>query len=142
MYKVKIVAPYKLEKANPTDTGYDLRSVENKTFNFGDYFFLDTGVAIELEYDEASKDHVLPDIQVRGRSGLAFKNKFLAHFGTIDLTYQRKIYVGLAYLGKEPYTIKEKDRIAQLVVCHSTPLDFVQVDSLEESREGFGSSGV
>lgn len=102
------------------------------------------------------------DLQVRGRSSMALKG-FVTHFGTIDDTYHSPVKVVLHYLPTDPrnslqklvnllslglffpptpYTINRGDKIAQLVVSTSIPVDLVTVMNLEEDRGGFGTSGV
>ncbi|MCS6904595.1 MAG: dUTP diphosphatase [Bacteroidia bacterium] len=59
------------------------------------------------------------EAQVRPRSGLAWEAGItvLNTPGTIDADYRGEVKVLLINLGKEPYTIKPGQRIAQLVFC-------------------------
>ena len=86
------------------------------------------------------------EIQVRPRSGLAFKNGItcLNTPGTIDSDYRGEIKVILINLGNEPFTINNGDRIAQLVAAPVTQADFVLTDEIDETKRGtggFGSTG-
>lgn len=87
------------------------------------------------------------EIQVRPRSGLAAKNgvTVLNTPGTIDSDYRGEICVILINLGDEDFTVKNGDRIAQLVVAPVTQGVFVKADSLSDTQRGaggFGSTGV
>lgn len=87
------------------------------------------------------------EIQVRPRSGLAFKNGItvLNTPGTIDSDYRGELKVLLANFGDDDFEIKNGDRIAQIIVAPVTLGDFVQVESLSETERGsggFGSTGV
>lgn len=86
------------------------------------------------------------EIQVRPRSGLAIKNGItcLNTPGTIDSDYRGEVKVILINLGTEDFTIKNGDRIAQLIVSPVTLGQFVQVSELDKTERGeggFGSTG-
>ncbi len=87
------------------------------------------------------------EIQVRPRSGLAFKNgvTVLNTPGTIDSDYRGELKVILINLGDEDFTIKNGDRIAQIVVSPVTIGEFCKVEMISETARGeggFGSTGV
>ena len=87
------------------------------------------------------------EIQVRPRSGLAFKNGItvLNTPGTIDSDYRGELMVILANFGKEEFTVKNGDRIAQVVLAPVTQAAFVQAESLSQTERGeggLGSTGV
>ena len=86
------------------------------------------------------------EIQVRPRSGLAFKNgvTVLNTPGTIDSDYRGELKVILINLGKELFTVKNGERIAQIIVAPVTQGKFVITESLSETGRGaggFGSTG-
>ena len=86
------------------------------------------------------------EIQIRPRSGLAAKNMIsvLNTPGTIDADYRGEIKVILINLGKDNFTIKKGDRIAQMVVCPIIKANFEIVDELPKTprgASGFGSTG-
>ena len=86
------------------------------------------------------------EIQVRPRSGLAAKNgvTVLNTPGTIDSDYRGEVKVILINLGSEDFTIKNGERIAQIVVAPVTLGSFQVVDKLDETERGaggFGSTG-
>lgn len=87
------------------------------------------------------------EIQVRPRSGLAFKNGItvLNTPGTIDSDYRGELMVILANFGKEGFTVKNGDRIAQVVLAPVIQAAFVQAESLSQTERGeggLGSTGV
>ena len=86
------------------------------------------------------------EIQVRPRSGLALKNGItcLNTPGTIDSDYRGEVKVILINLGKEPFTIRNGERIAQLVVKPVVCAGFAPVSILSKTERGaggFGSTG-
>lgn len=87
------------------------------------------------------------EIQVRPRSGLAFKKgvTVINSPGTIDSDYRGEIKVLVVNLGNEPVEILPQDRIAQLVLQQVNQIDWVEVEKLsttERGAGGFGSTGV
>ena len=98
-----------------------------------------TGLYVELPEDM--------EIQVRPRSGLALTEGItvLNTPGTIDADYRGELGVILINLSKYPVTIKNGDRIAQLVFAKMTRIaGFVNVEVIndtERSSGGFGHTG-
>jgi len=98
-----------------------------------------TGVAVAL-----------PDgfeLQVRPRSGLASKHGItvINAPGTVDADYRGEIKIGLINLGREPFTIRWGDRIAQLVlapVCRASLHVVEELADTERSSGGFGHTGL
>lgn len=87
------------------------------------------------------------EIQVRPRSGLAFKNQItvLNTPGTIDSDYRGELKVILINHGKNVFTVEPGMRIAQIVVAPVVQARFIRVDALAESGRGsggFGHTGV
>ena len=86
------------------------------------------------------------EIQVRPRSGLAFKNgvTVLNSPGTIDSDYRGELKVLLINLGNDDFVIKNGERIAQIVVSPVTIGLFELSSCLSETQRGeggFGSTG-
>ena len=86
------------------------------------------------------------EAQVRARSGLALKHGIgLPNgVGTIDSDYRGELKVLLINWGREPFTIRDGDRIAQLVIARYETVEWESVDSLDETDRGtggFGSTG-
>ncbi len=87
------------------------------------------------------------EAQVRPRSGLALREGLtcINSPGTIDADYRGEIRVPMVNLGQVPVTIRDGDRIAQLVVAPVARATFLAVDSLDATlrgEKGFGSTGV
>ena len=81
---------------------------------------------------------------VRGRSGLAYKNGIAVLGGIIDSDYRGDIGVILLNTSDEPLTIKHGDRIAQMIITPYVRGVFTVAESLDETNRGeggFGSTG-
>ena len=87
------------------------------------------------------------EIQVRPRSGLAFKKGItvLNSPGTIDADYRGEISVLLVNLSSEPFVIEDGERIAQLVLASHEQAQWLETEILKDSSRGqggFGSTGT
>lgn len=87
------------------------------------------------------------EAQIRARSGLALKYGItvLNGVGTIDSDYTGNIGVILVNLSNEPFTVKDGERIAQMVVAKHESVTWNSVDVLDNTERGnggFGSSGI
>ncbi|SIR12069.1 dUTP pyrophosphatase [Rhizobium sp. RU35A] len=87
------------------------------------------------------------EVQVRPRSGLAFKNGItcLNTPGTIDSDYRGEVKVLLVNLGDQDFVIERGMRIAQLVVSPVVQAQVQEADGFSETARGaggFGSTGV
>jgi len=89
------------------------------------------------------------EIQVRPRSGLAWKNgvTVLNAPGTIDADYRGEVQIILINHGDQPFTVKRGDRIAQLVPA-AVAVDtlFIESDNgipddTARGAGGFGHTG-
>lgn len=125
----------------PGAAGLDLKSAINHILGPGEFKMIPTNIHIKLpEGYEA---------QVRPRSGLAAKYGISVCNtpGTIDSDYTGQIGVILINHGKTQFTIKEGDRIAQMVINKVEQLNWVPVNNLEalgeteRGQNGFGSTG-
>jgi dUTP pyrophosphatase len=104
----------------------------------GDRVLVPTGLAIALPAGY--------EAQVRPRSGLAVKHgvTVLNSPGTIDADYRGEIGVPLINHGRETFTIRRGERIAQMVVAPVVQVAFEPVGELPTSARGaggFGSTG-
>lgn len=87
------------------------------------------------------------EAQVRPRSGLASKHGISMPNapGTIDADYRGEVKVPLINLGREPFTIEPRMRIAQMVIAPIAHCRIEEVDELDETvrgANGFGSTGT
>ena len=122
-------------------SGMDLAAHIEKTIKIepGKSAIIPTGIAISIPKNF--------EIQIRPRSGLAAKNQIsvLNTPGTIDSDYRGEIKVILINLGKKSFTIENKKRIAQMVLCPIVKAKIKEVKSLEKTDRGvggFGSTGT
>tara|TARA_Y100000768_G_scaffold382480_1_gene362901 strand:+ start:2044 stop:2481 length:438 start_codon:yes stop_codon:yes gene_type:complete len=86
------------------------------------------------------------ELQIRPRSGLAAKNNIsvLNTPGTVDSDYRGEIKVIIYNHGKEDFVIKNKDRIAQMVLSPVLKIQIEEVEKLPKTirgEGGFGSTG-
>ena len=83
------------------------------------------------------------EVQVRPRSGLAFKYGItvLNTPGTIDSDYRGEVKVLLINLSNEIYKIQPNERIGQLILGKVYKLDFDVKDGLSETKRGDGGFG-
>ncbi|MCL1959809.1 MAG: dUTP diphosphatase [Spirochaetes bacterium] len=98
-----------------------------------------TGLRMEIPYGYEG--------QVRPRSGIAVNLGLtvLNSPGTIDSDYRGDIEIILINLGAQDATIKDGQRIAQLVitpVCHAQLAETVSLEESVRGGAGFGSTGV
>ena len=97
-----------------------------------------TGLSIAIPEDT--------EIQIRPRSGLAAKSSVsvLNTPGTIDSDYRGEIKIILFNHGNEEFTVKNNDRIAQMILTPVFKVNFVEVEELPKTVRGsggFGSTG-
>ena len=130
-YETDQAAGMDLRAATPADAPMELRP--------GDRAAVPTGLAIALPAGF--------EAQVRPRSGLALKSgvTVLNSPGTIDADYRGEIKVILINHGAEAVTVRRGDRIAQMVLAPVVQAQWLETDSLDETRRGaggFGSTGA
>ena len=129
------------EYAHMDDSGLDICAFleEDLIIKPGERALVQTGIYVAI-----------PDgyeLQVRSRSGLALKKGIfvLNSPGTIDAGYRNSIGVILYNSSKDDFTVKNGDRIAQLVLQAVPMVVWQEVESLDDTERGmggYGSSGV
>lgn len=87
------------------------------------------------------------EIQVRPRSGLAFKHQItvLNSPGTIDSDYRGELKVLLINLSDKPFTIEPGMRIAQIILAPVVQADFKlhqELTATTRGDRGFGHTGL
>lgn len=124
-------------RANKTDAGADLCSIENYKIKPLERKAISTGISVKIP--DGYYGRIAP------RSGLAYKNGIDVLAGVIDSDYTGEIKVILFNTDKEKsFEINKGDRIAQLIIEDHFNFDFEVVDELvdtERGDKGFGSSG-
>lgn len=139
---------YKIPKRkHPTDTGWDgyvcfpNEYDKEKTIYPGKTEVIPLGIIVDIP-----KGY---EIQVRPRSGLSSKGIVVA-FGSVDESYRGVIKATVYNSTKEPFVVKQFDRICQLVPARKPGeiSDFVEADDndyydeTDRGANGFGSTGV
>lgn len=84
--------------------------------------------------------------QIRPRSGLALKHgiSIVNSPGTVDSDYRGVVGVILINQGREPFSIKRGERLAQLVICPVVQVKLKLVKELGATKResgGFGHTG-
>jgi dUTP pyrophosphatase len=125
-------------RANPTDAGADLYSVEDVVIQPLERKIVSTGIRIKIP--EGYYGRIAP------RSGLAVKQGVDVLAGVIDSNYTGEIKVVLLNTDKSnTFFVKAGDRIAQLIIEDHFNFDFVEVvedlEVTDRGDKGFGSSG-
>lgn len=118
--------------------GMDVVSAEDVTIAPGARHAVATGLALAIPQGY--------EIQVRPRSGLAFKHGITVPNtpGTIDSDYRGELKVLLINHGTEDFAIARGDRVAQLVLAPVVQAAWAEVDELDATTRGaggFGSTG-
>lgn len=123
--------------------GMDLRSASGHIIRPNEWIQVETGLCLHMKRGW--------EAQVRPRSGLAWASGItvLNAPGTIDWDYRGEIKVLLINHSNEAFSIKEGDRIAQLVFqrTHEVKLVELSADASAEpptkrGKGGFGSTGT
>ncbi|WP_330229660.1 dUTP diphosphatase [Nocardia sp. NBC_00508] len=126
-------------RAHPGDAGVDLCTTQDVILEPGERVLVGTGVAVALPAGTVGLIH--PRSGLAAKAGLSVVNTP----GTVDAGYRGEIKVCL--INHDPRTaieLRRGDRIAQLLVQRVELVDFVEVDSLDETTRGaggYGSSG-
>jgi dUTP pyrophosphatase len=81
------------------------------------------------------------------RSGLATKRsvRMANCVGVIDADYRGNVIVPLHNDSNELVTIEPHERVAQLIIQKYEPIEFIEVEDLDETERGeggFGSTGT
>jgi dUTP pyrophosphatase len=125
----------------PGASGMDLFAYLEKdvTLEPGERKMIPTGIAVAIPEGFEG--------QVRPRSGLAIQKGIgiVNGPGTIDSDYRGEINVLLINFGKEPFTIRNGERIAQMVISPVLRATLEEVDDLPASQRqggGFGHTGI
>ncbi len=125
------------EYATSGSAGFDISAYldEPMTLKAGERALVPTGLFFEVpEGYEA---------QVRARSGLAVKHGIglVNGIGTVDSDYRGEIKVPLINWGASDFTIRDGDRIAQVVITSYEKVKLELSDSLSETARGAGGFG-
>ncbi len=121
--------------ATPGAAGMDVVAAEDVDLLPGQRHAVATGLTLAIPEGY--------EIQVRPRSGLAFKHGISVPNtpGTIDSDYRGELKILLINHGAEPFAVRRGERIAQLVPAAVTRAEFEEVTELCETARGHGGFG-
>jgi dUTP diphosphatase len=126
--------------ARPGDAGLDLASAVDAEVGPGDRIMVPTGLAVAIPEGHAGL--VLPRSGLASREGLTLANSP----GLIDAGYRGEVTCSVVNLDRvRPVSIRQGDRIAQLVIVPVALIDPTWADELppsERGEGGFGSTGT
>jgi dUTP pyrophosphatase len=141
--KIKNLSGFKLPQYKTKGAvGFDLQAVVKegkKVLKSKGTTVVDTGL-----YFAVPKGY---ELQIRARSGLAFKNGIglVNGIGTIDQDYRGEVKVCLYNLSEDDFVIEHGMRIAQAVLSPVEIAKLKEVSDLDETDRGsggFGHTGV
>jgi dUTP pyrophosphatase len=122
-------------------SGLDLCAAVEKELilKAGEIQLIPTGLSISLPRGY--------EAQIRPRSGLALRHGLglVNSPGTIDADYRGEIGLIVINWGKEPFTIRRGDRIAQMVIGKVYRAQVEEADEIDPTARGeggFGHSGI
>ncbi len=128
---------YQSDGASGLDLSADV--AEDVILAPGDIKLIPTGISVSIPKGF--------EAQIRPRSGLALKHgiTLVNTPGTVDSDYRGVISLVVTNLGREPYTVKRGQRLAQMVIHEVIRAEIEEVRELEGSPRahgGFGHTGV
>lgn len=128
-------------RATSGAAGFDFRACMDAAIELkkGEVVAVPTGLCVEVPLGY--------ELQVRARSGLAFKNGVMLvnGVGTIDADYRGEVRILLTTIKDEVFRIEPGDRIAQGLVSAVLLVDHCEERELsltDRGVGGFGSTGV
>jgi dUTP pyrophosphatase len=133
-----------LKKGYRTDTGFDLQANLKSEIILGPGQRSRIGTGYRIKFPENL------DVQIRPRSGLAFKLGLtvLNTPDTIDESYTGEMKVILINLGKTEIIITPEMKIAQLTFNYKVPVQLIEINDVIKEREtergekGLGSTDL
>lgn len=127
--------------ATPGSAGMDVRAFLKESVTLGplERALIPTGLYMQLPQGY--------ECQLRPRSGLAIKHgiSLVNTPGTVDCDYRGEIGVIVINLSKEPFEIKDGERICQMVITRYERVEWEAVERIDRTERGdgaFGHSGV
>ena len=140
--RIKLINPTAMlpERKTEGSVGFDIAACldEDVTIKPGQTHKIGSGFAISLEKGYAAF--------IYARSGLGIKSGIIPAncVGVIDSDYRGEVIVGLRNNSDSPFTVRNGDRIAQMVITKCELPQIViceQLDDTPRSDGGFGSTG-
>lgn len=121
--------------------GFDLYVINKEEVKIepGETAMLETGIALQLP--DGYFGAIFPRSGLSTKRGLSLINSV----GVIDSDYRGEIMVGLHNYSNETQFVAPGERVAQLILLKYNPINFVEVNELEDTKRGkggFGSTGI
>ena len=121
--------------------GYDLYAAINEPITIAPHKTEKIGTGLAFALPEETF------VAIFARSGLATKEGLRPAncVGVCDSDYRGEYIVALHNDSEETRTIKPQERIAQMILMATNPMNFIEVNELSETDRGeggFGSTGV
>jgi dUTP pyrophosphatase len=149
MFKIEHTGSGNIFYATKNSAGFDICANEDLVLEPGTWRLIDSGLRI---VEDAGPQHlklndsnweVIPELQIRPRSGLAHKHGItvLNTPSTIDADYRGPIKIMLMNHSPSPFPIAKGDRIAQGVCTLVMQVPGIPVADKERGAGGFGSTG-
>ena len=132
----RTTGPFVPSYSHPGDAVADLKASASSIVPARGKALVPTGLCIELPEGHVGL--------IWSRSGLAVKHSIDCGAGVVDAKYRGEIKVLLFNHSDKNFTIEPGDRIAQLLVQKVENINFLPVESLDETERnegGFGSTG-
>lgn len=124
-------------KANETDAGFDLSSIDDYVIEPFTSKLIDIGIGITVPDNTYGR--------IAPRSGLSVKNLFV-NAGVIDQGYTNTIKVILYNGNTTSYNVNKGDRVAQLIIekieMNVTIIERDELGISTRGQAGFGSTGL
>lgn len=126
--------------ATEGSAGYDLFACVDKdtVIESGKIKMIPIGIALEIPAGYAG--FIFPRSSLGVKYGITLPNCV----GVIDSDYRGEFFVPLINLGEQEFTVRNGDRIAQLVIMRVENVLFEKADDLSDTvrgEGGFGSTG-
>jgi len=128
------------ERKTSGSVGYDISACLSEEISIapGETYKVGSGFAIALKPGYAAF--------IYARSGLGINSGIIPAncVGVIDSDYRGEVIVGLKNTSNTAFTVKNGDRIAQMIITKCELPEIIPSDSLEETVRGdggFGSTG-
>lgn len=127
-------------RATISSAGADLYACldEDVVINPSERLLIPTGIAMAIP--EGYGGFIFPRSGTASKYGISLSNCV----GVVDSDYRGEIKIAIINHSKEAYTVKNGDRIAQMVIIAVDLCSYTQCDSLDETARGeggFGSTG-
>lgn len=115
--------------------GADLRAAFGYEIDPGQQVMIKTGTKVALKVGTAGL--LLPRSSLCNKKGLQLVNSV----GLLDEDYRGEIMFCYKNTGDKPIMINRHERIGQLVVIPYIKVEFIEVDSLDDTERGDGGFG-